>query len=136
MLLDEKTTLEARHRDCVSSMDVAKQLEERDAGYKAEITQLKSHIAELLDEKEQRDGQLKKTCEVLVTSEAEASGTKAQLQGLKEQATKWEVDVARLNADLASKLSNPLTFTWPDISCPTYHQFLWHNNHADIYSYF
>jgi hypothetical protein len=40
---------------------VAKQLDERDAGYKAEITQLKSHIAELLDEKEQRDGQLKKT---------------------------------------------------------------------------
>jgi hypothetical protein len=24
----------------------------------------------------------------------------------------------------------------PDISCPTYHQSFWHNNHADIYSYF
>jgi hypothetical protein len=79
MLSDEKATLEARHRDCMSSVDLAKQLEERDAGYKAEITQLKSHIAELLDEKEQRDGQLKKTREALVTSEAEASGTKAEL---------------------------------------------------------
>jgi hypothetical protein len=73
---------------------------------------------------------------MLMTSEAEASDTKAELQGLKEQATKWEVDIARLNADLASKLSNPLTFILPDISCPTYHQFLRHNNHADIYSYF
>jgi hypothetical protein len=33
----------------------------------------------------------------------------------------WEVDVAWLNADLASKLSNPLTFILPDIFCPTYH---------------
>jgi predicted nucleic acid-binding Zn-ribbon protein len=57
-------------------VDVAKQLDERDVGYKDEITQLKSHIAELLDEKEERDGQLKKTQEALVTSEAEASGTK------------------------------------------------------------
>jgi hypothetical protein len=40
---------------------------------------------------------------------------------LKEQATKWEVDVARLNADLASKLSNPSTIILPDIFCPTYH---------------
>jgi hypothetical protein len=42
-------------------MDVAKQLDERDVGYKAEITKLKSQVAELLDEKEQGDGQLKKT---------------------------------------------------------------------------
>jgi hypothetical protein len=55
---------------------------------------------------------------------------------LKEQATKWEVDVARLNADLASKLSNPLTFILPDTSCPTYHNFFWYNNHADTCSYF
>jgi DNA repair exonuclease SbcCD ATPase subunit len=105
----------------VSSEDVAKQLDERDAGYKAEIDQLKGRIAELLDEKEQREGQLKKVQGLLVTSEAEASDTKAELQRLKEQATKWEVDVARLNADLASKLSNPLTFILPDILCPTYH---------------
>jgi hypothetical protein len=68
--------------------------------------------------------------------EAEASGTKAELQGLKEQATKWEVDVAQLNTDLASKFSNPLTFILPDITCPTYRQLLWHNNYADIYSCF
>jgi hypothetical protein len=60
------------------------------------------------------------TYQVIVTSEAEASNTKAELQCLKEQATKWEVDIARLNADLASKLSNSLTFILPDISCPTY----------------
>jgi hypothetical protein len=48
-------------------VDVAKQLDKRDAGYKAEITQLKGRIAELLDEKEQRDGELKKTQEMLVT---------------------------------------------------------------------
>jgi hypothetical protein len=70
-----------------------------------------------------------------ITSEAEASRTKAELQGLKEQATKWEVDVARLNADLASKFSNPLTFILPDIH-PTYCQLLWHNNYANIYSCF
>jgi hypothetical protein len=60
ILVDEKTALEARHRDCVSSVDVAKQLDERDAGYKAELDQLKGQIAELLDEKGQREGQLKK----------------------------------------------------------------------------
>jgi chromosome segregation ATPase len=85
-------------------VDVAKQLDERDAGYKAEIDQLKGRIAELVDEKEQREGQLKKTQELLITSEAEASGAKTELQHLKEQATKWEVDIARLNADLAGKL--------------------------------
>jgi hypothetical protein len=59
-----------------------------------------------MDEKEQRDGQLKKTQDMIMTSEAEASNAKAELQSLKEQATKWEVDIAQLNADLASKLSN------------------------------
>jgi DNA repair exonuclease SbcCD ATPase subunit len=120
----------------VSTVDVAKQLDERDAGYKAKIEQRKGQIAELLDEKEQREVQLKKVQGLLVTSEADASGSKAELEHLKEQATKWEVDIARLNADLASKLSNPSTFTLPDISCPTYHKLFWHNNHADIYSYF
>jgi septal ring factor EnvC (AmiA/AmiB activator) len=120
----------------VSPVDVAKQLDERDAGYKAEITKLKSQVAELLDEKEQREGQLKKTQELLVTSEAEASGTKVELQSLKEQATKWEVDVARLNADLASKFPNPLTFNLPGITCLTYHQLLRHNPYADISSCF
>jgi hypothetical protein len=33
-------------------VDVAKQLDERDAGYKAEISKLQGQIAELLDEKE------------------------------------------------------------------------------------
>jgi chromosome segregation ATPase len=107
ILSDEKAALEAHHRDCMSSTDVAKQLDERDAGYKAKITKLKSQVAELLDEKEQREGQHKKNQELLVTSEAEASRTKTELLALKEQATKWEVDVARLNADLASKSSNP-----------------------------
>jgi hypothetical protein len=101
-------------------VDVAKRLDERDAGHKAKVDQLKGRIAELLDEKEQREGQLKKVQGLLVTSEAKASDTKAELQSLKEQAAKWEVDVARLNTDLASKLSNPLTFILPEISCPTY----------------
>jgi chromosome segregation ATPase len=85
-------------------VDVAKQLDERDIAHKAEVEQLKSRIAELLDEKEERDGQLKKVQGLLVTSEADASRAKLELQHLKEQATKWEVDIARLNADLASKL--------------------------------
>jgi chromosome segregation ATPase len=96
-------------------VDVAKQLDERDAGRKAEIEQLKGQIAELLDEKEQREGQLKKVQGLLVTSEADASGAKVELQHLKEQATKWEVDIAWLNTDLASKLQILLLF-----SCPTY----------------
>jgi hypothetical protein len=85
-------------------VDVAKQLDERNAGHRAEIDQLKGRIAELLDEKEQREGQLKKVQGLLVSSEADTSGAKAELQHLKEQATKWEVDIARLDADLASKL--------------------------------
>jgi hypothetical protein len=44
----------------VSSVDVAKCLDERDAAHKTEAEQLKGRIAELLDEKEERDGQLKK----------------------------------------------------------------------------
>jgi hypothetical protein len=85
-------------------MDVAKQLDERDATRKAEVEQLKSQITELLDEKEERDGQLKKVQGLLATSEAHAAGAKLELQHPKEQATKWEVDIARLNVDLASKL--------------------------------
>jgi hypothetical protein len=41
-------------------VDVAKQLDDRDAAHKAEVEQLKGWIAELLDEKEGREGQLKK----------------------------------------------------------------------------
>jgi hypothetical protein len=41
-------------------VDVAKQLDERDVAHKAEVEQLKSRITELLDEKEEREGQLKK----------------------------------------------------------------------------
>jgi hypothetical protein len=40
ILSDDKAALEAHHRDCMSSTDVAKQLDKRDAGYKAEITKL------------------------------------------------------------------------------------------------
>jgi hypothetical protein len=87
----------------MSASDVAKQLEERDADYKVVITKLKGQVAELLDEKEQRKGQLKKTKELLVTSEIEVSQTKTKLLALKEQATRWEVEIARLNVDLASK---------------------------------
>jgi chromosome segregation ATPase len=92
----------------MSAADVAKQLEERDAEYKAKITKLKGPIAVLLDEKEQREGQLKKTKELLVTSEAEVSGSKTELLALKEQTTRWEVEIARLNADFASKSSTIL----------------------------
>jgi hypothetical protein len=84
-------------------VDVAK-LDERDAANKAEVEQLKSRITELLDKKEESEGQLRKVRGLLVTSEADASGAKLELQHLKEQATKWEVDIAQLNADLASKL--------------------------------
>jgi chromosome segregation ATPase len=96
-------------------VDVAKQLDERDAAHKAEVEQLKGRITELLDEKEEREGQLKKVQGLIVTSEADAFGAKLELQHLKEQATKWEVDIARLNADLASKLQ--ILFL---LSCPTY----------------
>jgi hypothetical protein len=84
-------------------VDVAKQLDDRDAAHKAEVEQLKGRVVELLEEKEQREGQLKKAQELLVTSEADTSNAHAELNGLKEQATKWEADIARLNVDLASK---------------------------------
>jgi uncharacterized protein (DUF342 family) len=93
-------------------VDVAKQLDERDVAHKAEVEQLKSRIAELLDEKEERDGQLKKVQGLLVTSEADAAEAKTELQHLKEQATKWKVDIARLNVNFASKLQI--------LSCPTH----------------
>jgi hypothetical protein len=79
-------------------------LDERDVAHKAEVEQLKGRIAELLDEKEERDGQLKKVQGLLATSEVDAVGARLELEHLKEQATKWEVDIARLNIDLASKL--------------------------------
>jgi hypothetical protein len=85
-------------------VDVAKRLDEWDVTHKAKVEQLKGWIAELLDEKEERDGQLKKVQGLLATSEADAAGASLELQHLKEQATKWEVDIARLNVDLASKL--------------------------------
>jgi hypothetical protein len=104
ILVDEKAALEARHQDCTPSMDVAKQLDDRDAAHKVEVEQLKGWIPELLEEKEQSEGQLKKAQELLVTSETDASNAHAKLDGLKEQATKWEVTVSQLNAELASKL--------------------------------
>jgi predicted nucleic acid-binding Zn-ribbon protein len=85
-------------------VDVAKQLDDRDAAHKAEVDHLKGRIAELLGEKEQSEGQLKKSQDLLVTSKADAANAHAKLDGLKEQATKWEVIVAQLNAELASKL--------------------------------
>jgi chromosome segregation ATPase len=84
-------------------VDVAKQLDDRDAAHKVEVERLKSQVAELLEEKEQKEGQLKKAQELLVTSETDASNAHADLDGLKEQATKWEVTIAQLNAELASK---------------------------------
>jgi chromosome segregation ATPase len=110
-------------------VDVAKQLDERDVAHKAEVEQLKGRITELLDEKEEREGQLKKVQGLLVTSEADAAGARTELQHLKEQATKWEVDIARLNADFASKLQI-LSFS----PCRTYHNLFRHNLHANIYS--
>jgi chromosome segregation ATPase len=101
---DEKAALEARHQDCTSSVDVAKQLDERDAAHKTEVEQLKGRIVELLEEKEQNAGQLKKAQDLLVISEADAANAHAELDGLKEQATKWEVTIAQLNAELARKL--------------------------------
>jgi hypothetical protein len=96
-------------------VDVAKQLDDRDAAHKVEVEQLKGRVAELLEEKEQREGQLKKTQDLLVASETDASNSRAELTSLKEQATKWEVTVAQLNADLACKLQI-LFLTLPGIS--------------------
>jgi septal ring factor EnvC (AmiA/AmiB activator) len=116
---DEKAALEARHQDCTSSVDVAKQLDDRDAAHKTEVEQLKSRIAELLEDKEQSDGQLKKARDLLVISEADAANAHAELDGLKEQATKWEVTVAQLNAELASKLQILFLFS-ADTPYPAY----------------
>jgi chromosome segregation ATPase len=98
----------------MSSVDVAKQLDDRDTAHKAEIEQLKGRIVELLEE-EQREGQLKKTQDLLVDSETDASNAHAELSSLKEQATKWEVSVAQLNADLASKLQILFPYASRDI---------------------
>jgi SMC interacting uncharacterized protein involved in chromosome segregation len=104
-------------------VDVAKQLDDRDAAHKAETDQLKSWITELLEKKEQREGQLKKAQDLLVTSEADAAATHAELDGLKEQAMKWEVAVAQLNADLARKLQILFLYS-ADIP-------IWHNLYSD-----
>jgi hypothetical protein len=106
-------------------------LDERDAAHKAEVEQLKGWVAALLEEKEQREGQLKKAQELLVTSETDASNAHIELDVLKEQATKWEVAIAQLNADLSSKLQ--ILFFLP---CPIYNDLFWHNLYADIYSSF
>jgi hypothetical protein len=90
---------------------MAKQLDDRDAAHKDEVEQLKGQIAELLEEKERREGQLKKAQELLVTSETDASNAHTDLDGLKEQATKWEVTIAQLNVELASKLQ--ILFPYP-----------------------
>jgi hypothetical protein len=115
ILADEKAAVEARHQDCTPSVDVAKQLDDWDAAHKIEVEWLKSWVAELLEEKEQRKGQLKKAQELLATSETDASNAHAELDGLKEHATKWEVAIAQLNAKLASKLQI-LFLTLPDTS--------------------
>jgi chromosome segregation ATPase len=111
-------------------VDVAKQLDDWDTAHKAKIEQLKGQIAELLEEKEQREGQLKKTQDLLVASETDASNAHAKLSNLKEQATKWEVSVAQLNADLASKLQ--IHFS---LSCLTYHDPFRHNIYVGIFSF-
>jgi chromosome segregation ATPase len=110
-------------------VDVAKQLDDQDAAHKAEVEQLKGRVAELLEEKEQREGQLKKAQELLVTSETDTSNAHTELDGLKEQATKWEVAIAQLNAELTSKLQ--ILFF---LSCLTYHDLFRHTFYADIYS--
>jgi hypothetical protein len=110
-------------------MDVAKQLDDRDAAHKTEVEQLKGRIAELLEEKEQSAGQLKKAQDLLVLSEADAANAHAELDGLKEQATKWEVTVAQLNAELASKLQILSLFFLPTHP-------IRHNLYSDTYSFF
>jgi predicted nucleic acid-binding Zn-ribbon protein len=112
----------------MSSVDVAKQLDDRDSAHKAEIEQLKGRIAELLEEKEQREGQLKKTQDLLVASETDASNAHAELTSLKEHATRWEVAVAQLNADLASKLQILFSLFYP-----RYHALFRHSLHAGIF---
>jgi hypothetical protein len=96
-------------------MDVAKQLDDRDAAHKTEVEQLKGRIAELMEEKAQSVGQLKKAQDLLVISEADAANAHAELDGLKEQATKWEVTVAQLNAKLARNLQILFLYLPPHI---------------------
>jgi hypothetical protein len=86
-------------------------LDDRDAAHRVEVEQLKGRVVELLEEKEQREGQLKKTQELLIASETDASNSHAELTSLKEHATRWEVTVAQLNADLTSKLQ--ILFLYP-----------------------
>jgi DNA repair exonuclease SbcCD ATPase subunit len=89
------------------------------------VEQLKGRIAELLDEKEERDDQLKKVQGLLATSEADAADARIELRHLKEQATKWEVDIARLNVDLTHKLQI--------LFCLTHLVLFRHNLYADTY---
>jgi hypothetical protein len=97
-------------------------LDDRDAAHKVEVEQLKGRVAELLEEKEQREGQLKKTQDLLVASETDASNSHAELTSLKEQATKWEVTVAQLNADLACKLQILIPLPCPGYRDPFRHK--------------
>jgi chromosome segregation ATPase len=81
-------------------------LDERDVTHKTEVEKLKSRIAELLDEKEERDGQLKKVQGLLATSEADAAEARTELQHLKEQATKWEVATSTSISPVSFKSSS------------------------------
>jgi hypothetical protein len=54
-------------------------LDERDAAHKTEVDQLKGQIAELLDKKKERNGQLKKVQGLLATSEADAADARIEL---------------------------------------------------------
>jgi chromosome segregation ATPase len=103
-LVCEHRKLSDAHSKLLLELRQKGKLDDRDAAHKVEVEQLMGRIAELLEEKEQREGQLKKTQDLLVASETDASTAHAELTSLKEQATKWEVTVAQLNADLASKL--------------------------------
>jgi hypothetical protein len=67
---------------------------------------------------------LKKTQELLMTSEAKVSATKTELETLRGQTTDWEVEISRLNAILPISFQNFQTF------------FFWLNRHADISFYF
>jgi chromosome segregation ATPase len=100
-----------RHKDYISVVDLAKQLEERDAKHEAEIAQLKSQLQVRLDKKERMAGQLEKYTDMLATSEIDASSTKKELTELKESAEGWELQLSKFNADMAGK---PLAFLLPN----------------------
>jgi hypothetical protein len=85
-------------------VDVAKQLDDRDAAHKVEVEQLKGRVAELLEEKEEREGQLKKAQELLVTFETDASNAHAELDGLKEQPPNGKLQLP------SSMLNSPVSF--------------------------